>query len=158
MKKLVRILKISATAGILAALLGGCATPDQRRTAGEYLDDQTINARVKTALVGDDDIRSRSVSTTTYDGVVQLSGFVDNADEQQRAAQLARDVDGVREVINNIEIKPDQVQYGNPGDRNRNQETEPEAPEFDEPGVNDTLPRVTPRNRSIPPVQEPRYR
>ena len=42
----------------------------------------------------------------TYGGVVQLSGFVGTDDQKTKAAELARNVDGVREVINNISLKP----------------------------------------------------
>lgn len=115
-----KLIQSSAVLGILVFFLAGCASPEQRRTAGEYLDDQTINARVKTSLFGDEIVRGRSVSTTTYEGVVQLSGFVDSQTERDRAEELAWQVDGVREVINNIEIKPEpSIEFGEPVERER---------------------------------------
>lgn len=105
-----------ALAGTLAAAFfcGGCAGPEHRRTTGEYFDDQAINARVKSALLQDDDVAGTEVSTTTFDGVVQLSGFVDEAEQRERAEEVATEVPGVEAVINNITINPRDPQYGTP--------------------------------------------
>lgn len=132
-------------AGCTAALLlaVGCAGPEHRRTTGEYFNDQSINARVKTALLQDDEVSGLDVSTTTFDGVVQLSGFVDSADQRMRAEEIARDVAGVEDVVNNITINPRESVYGAPDER----------PESADPAEMDE-PSPLPEEKAIP--SEPR--
>ncbi len=45
------------------------------------------------------------VIVTTFKGTVQLSGFVDNSDEKSRASTVAKNVEGVKDVENNISVK-----------------------------------------------------
>lgn len=99
-----------------AFIFAGCTSTENRRTTGEYFDDQAVNARVKTALLQDDDVAGMDVSTTTYDGVVQLSGFADDAEQRERAEELAKEVPGVETVVNNITVNPRAPQYGSPGE------------------------------------------
>ena len=61
--------------------------------------------KVKSALMADDATRGSAINVSTSKGVVQLSGFVDNAAEQARAAELARKVDGVRSVVDDTTLK-----------------------------------------------------
>ena len=88
------------------ALMGvGCmSTAD--RTAGRQLDDRIVNSRVKDALGDSPTYKFEEVRVMTYGGVVQLSGFVNTGEQKSKAAELARTVDGVHEVINNISLKP----------------------------------------------------
>ena len=74
-------------------------------TAGNQLDDSVITVKVKSALMADDATRGSAINVSTSKGVVQLSGFVDNAAEQARAAELARKVDGVRSVVDDTTLK-----------------------------------------------------
>lgn len=102
-------LKKTVLAGGLAAcvvLMGtGCmGTGD--RTAGRELDDRIVNSRVKDALQESPTYKFEEVRVMTYGGVVQLSGFVSTDQQKSKAAELARQVDGVHEVINNISLKP----------------------------------------------------
>ena len=46
------------------------------------------------------------VHVNTYKGIVQLSGFVDTEDQKQKAGEIARHVGWVRDIVNNITIKP----------------------------------------------------
>ena len=64
-----------------------------------------VTAKVKTALLNDPDASGTSVNVETFKGVVQLSGFVRSDQERLRAAQLARSVDGVAEVRNDLQIR-----------------------------------------------------
>lgn len=77
-----------------------------RQKAGEYVDDSTITAKVKSALLAKKGVSSAEVSVETYLGVVQLSGFVDTADQVSLAGRTARGVKGVKEVKNNLNVKP----------------------------------------------------
>lgn len=88
-----------------AALIAGCAATDDRRSAGQFADDATITARVKTALLNKEGLReARDVNVTTYQGTVLLSGFVPSREMADRAAQVAREVGGVRDVKNDLQV------------------------------------------------------
>ena len=76
------------------------------RSAGRQIDDRIVNSRVKDALDDAPVYKFPEVRVMTYAGVVQLSGFVATDDQKAKAAELARKVEGVHEVINNISLKP----------------------------------------------------
>lgn len=101
--KLIALLALGA-AGVLA-LPTGCSGTATRQSTGEYVDDAAVTAKVKTALVRDEVVKAMQVDVTTFKGNVQLSGFVDNAEQKARAAQLAAAVEGVTNVTNNITVK-----------------------------------------------------
>ncbi len=75
------------------------------RAAGEIVDDGVITARVKAALAAEPATKARDITVITRDGIVQLSGFVDSDDEKSSAVAVARGVAGVKDVLNNLEIK-----------------------------------------------------
>jgi hyperosmotically inducible periplasmic protein len=112
MKNSLRNLSLLVIGVMTLGLFAGCGSPEHRRTAGEYLDDQSVNARVKANLLQDDEVAGFDVSTTTYDGVVQLSGFVATAEQRDRAGEIASQVDGVQEVINNVTVNPRAAEFG----------------------------------------------
>jgi hyperosmotically inducible periplasmic protein len=92
----------------IPALLAGAVlampTAQADKTAGEVIDDNTVNASVKAALIGNKTTKAHDINVETYKGVVQLSGFVDTAAEKDEAAKVAAGVDGVKSVSNNISI------------------------------------------------------
>ena len=69
------------------------------------LHDSAITARVKAALLAERDIPSLSISVETYEGRVQLSGFVRAPDIASRAGRVTASVNGMRTVHNNISVK-----------------------------------------------------
>jgi hyperosmotically inducible periplasmic protein len=75
------------------------------RSVGTVVDDATITAKVKTALIGNTDTKATQINVSTHAGVVQLSGFVNDSNESHTAESLAGDVAGVRHVDNVLEIK-----------------------------------------------------
>jgi osmotically-inducible protein OsmY len=89
----------------VVTLLGACASTTTSESAGEFLDSSLITAKVKSRLVDDPATSFLSISVVTYKGVVQLSGFVDSDKEKQRASELARSVEGVKEVKNDLVVK-----------------------------------------------------
>lgn len=95
-----------------AAPLAGCSSTPTSRSAGGFVDDAALTAKVKTALARDKDVSALDVNVTTYRGVVQLSGFVRNEDQARRAGELARDVEGVRNVYNDLRVVPSQPSSG----------------------------------------------
>ena len=91
----------------LATVIGvaGCASDGKPgQTAGAYVDDSMITAKVKTAFVEDKDVSALNIGVTTTKGVVQLSG-TGSPDEARKASDIARRVEGVRSVQNNIRAK-----------------------------------------------------
>lgn len=90
---------------IAILVLAGCAATPTQESTGEYLDDTTITTKVKTALLNDPQVSGLAINVETFKGTVQLSGFANSEDESQRAAELARSVDGVQSVRNDIRLK-----------------------------------------------------
>ena len=78
---------------------------DGKSSAGNVLDDSVVTVKVKSALLADDQTRGTEFAVSSNKGVVQLSGFVDSADEQARATSVARNVEGVQSVVNDTSIK-----------------------------------------------------
>jgi hyperosmotically inducible protein len=107
MKKSVHILTILLSVGTPVAFLSlsGCAGTSTRESTGEYVDDSALTGKVKAAFAKDDDVKARDVQVETFKGTVQLSGFVNTAEEKSRAAQIAKGVPGVKSVKNNITVK-----------------------------------------------------
>jgi osmotically-inducible protein OsmY len=89
-------------ASLILAALAGCTVIEGRETAGEYIDDATISTRVRAEIVRDPDLKMRQINVETFRGEVQLTGFVDSAQQAARAAEVARSVPGVRSVRNDI--------------------------------------------------------
>jgi len=80
-------------------------TREKADEAGDYIGDATVTTRVKAALLDDDRVSGMDINVETQDGVVQLSGFVENAAEIAVAAAIAADVEGVKSVENDIEVR-----------------------------------------------------
>jgi hyperosmotically inducible protein len=74
-------------------------------STSEVYDDSAITAKVKSALAGDPRTKAHQVNVEVRDGVVQLSGFVDNSEAKSTAEELARAVDHVKSVDNEIDVK-----------------------------------------------------
>lgn len=74
-------------------------------TVGNQIDDSVITAEVKAALLGDADIKSLDITVTTHKGEVQLSGFVNNQTQIDRALEITHGVKGVTQVGNQMSIK-----------------------------------------------------
>jgi osmotically-inducible protein OsmY len=87
---------------VSAGLQSGCAVGQGRETSRAYMDDKVIASRIKTALYSDPTVKGTEVSVISLNGVVQLSGFVDNQTARDRAGQIATDTPGVTKVYNNL--------------------------------------------------------
>ena len=103
--KTMGMLKTWAIALTVLVSLGACAGDATHRSTGQYVDDKTISARVNTALLADKDVKSSQIEVTTYNGVVQLSGFVESPEQAQRAIVVAQKVDGVKSVKNDTRLR-----------------------------------------------------
>lgn len=106
MKKLISSLLAAASFASASLLfMSGCAGTPTRESTGEYVDDSAITTKVKAELVRDPVVKALQVDVTTFKGVVQLSGFVDNANQKAQAEADAKTVNGVKDVKNNIVVK-----------------------------------------------------
>jgi osmotically-inducible protein OsmY len=97
---------------LIVLSLGGCATEggdsdrtDVRQEPGAYMDDSMITTKVKTAIFNEPGLDSAEISVETYQGTVQLSGFVESQSDIERAVQVARQVEGVKSVKNDMRLK-----------------------------------------------------
>jgi hyperosmotically inducible protein len=75
------------------------------RDASGVVDDSAITAKVKAALAGDPRTKAHQVNVETREGKVQLSGFVDSSEAKSTAEELARAVDNVKGVDNELDVK-----------------------------------------------------
>ena len=107
MAKLPRIVTILVCFGLITANIGllGCSTTQSHESSGQYVDDSIITSKVKAAIVDDMTLKGFEINVKTYQGVVQLSGFVDSADKVRKAGEIARGVKGVSEVKNDLIVK-----------------------------------------------------
>jgi osmotically-inducible protein OsmY len=94
-------------AAIAAVLVSACVSSETQRSTGEFTDDAALTAKVKSAIATDVGARTAAaINIETYRGVVQLTGFVSDPEQAQRAAAAAKKVEGVREVKNDVRVKP----------------------------------------------------
>jgi hyperosmotically inducible protein len=75
------------------------------RSGEQVVDDGAITMKVKAALAGDPRTKAHQVNVETREGVVQLSGFVDSSEAKSTAEELARSVDSVKSVDNELSVK-----------------------------------------------------
>jgi len=87
-------------------MLYGCASSQTEQSTGQFVDDAAITAKVKAKLFEDPATSGFQINVTTFKGVVQLSGFVDDEESKERAEELAQSVPDVRDVENNVTVKP----------------------------------------------------
>lgn len=101
---MIRKMRTGAVAFALLASVA-CATSGTRRSTGAYIDDSVVTAKVKTALIENPTTKAYQIDVETNEGVVLLNGFVDTSESRSTATTVAKTVQGVREVRNNLEIK-----------------------------------------------------
>lgn len=98
-------LAIAMTAVVLLTETG-CAVTRGQESVGAYVDDTTITTRVKSRFVENTDVDASAISVETLKGTVMLSGFAKSMREKSTAEEIARSVNGVKEVKNEIAIRP----------------------------------------------------
>jgi hyperosmotically inducible periplasmic protein len=92
-----------AAVALLAVALSGCQAMTGR-TAGQNVDDARISTAVQATLTSDKASNFTRIDVDTTNGVVYLNGTVQSADQKARAEQLAGRVDGVKKVVNNLQL------------------------------------------------------
>ncbi len=82
-----------------------CQHAGASRSAGDIVDDTTINTQVKTKLLADEFMQGVAINVDTYQGIVTLRGNVDTQDQVRRATEVAQSVKGVKRVENKLTAK-----------------------------------------------------
>jgi len=95
----------SAFYGAFLLLALGCAATPERSSTGEYIDDSAITTKVKAAIFNEPSLKVFQINVETTKNVVHLSGGVVTRSEMNKAVEVARSVDGVRSVRNDLHFK-----------------------------------------------------
>jgi len=100
--------------GVVTALgFVGCASDNDatqnshKRSTGQYIDDKMLVQRVKAALGDSPVYKFPDVKVNTFNGTVQLTGFVESEEQKAKAEEIARNVRDVAGVQNQILLKGD---------------------------------------------------
>jgi hyperosmotically inducible periplasmic protein len=75
------------------------------RSAGQAIDDTTIQATLKSKLAGEDASKAWSINTDVYNGQVLMSGFIHGEKARAQAGEIAKSIKGVKQVYNKIELE-----------------------------------------------------
>ena len=123
-QNLTRALLVATALG--ATVMAGCASDTERetptaarqpaassqpaataqQTTGEAaVDDAVVTAKVKARLVDDEVTKAHQINVETFKGIVQLSGSVDSEEARSRATELAKNVGGVKDVKNALQVR-----------------------------------------------------
>jgi hyperosmotically inducible periplasmic protein len=88
----------------LFGMLSGCQAMTGE-TLGQNIDDTSLTTSVKTQLARNKFSTLTRIDVDTYNGVVTLNGIVSTPEERRRAEEIARGVNGVKKVVNNLQVK-----------------------------------------------------
>jgi osmotically-inducible protein OsmY len=99
------LLAATMTAGMLLTATG-CAVSRGQETVGAYVDDATITTQIKARFLDNKQVDGTSMRVETLNGTVMLSGFAKNVTEKNTAENIARGVNGVKVIRNDIVVRP----------------------------------------------------
>ena len=77
----------------------------QQKNAKVAIKDSVITTKAKAQILATEDLKSLQISVKTHNGVVLLSGFVDNEAAKSKAGEVVSNIQGVKSVKNNLEVK-----------------------------------------------------
>jgi hyperosmotically inducible protein len=100
-----RATQVAKNAKGVTAVRNNLTVRTDGHSGSDMADDSAITAKVKTALAGDPRTKAHQINVETREGEVQLSGFVDTSEAKSTAEDLARAVDNVKSVDNEIDVK-----------------------------------------------------
>ncbi len=103
---LIRTTLAAAVAAVALLTASGCAVVRGQETVGAYVDDTAITTSVKARMLEDKSVAGTSISVETLNGTVMLSGFAKSTVEKDTAEKIARGVNGVKAVKNEIVVRP----------------------------------------------------
>ena len=104
MKKLIQIIA-TATFAAVTLFSAGCAVVRQQETVGAFVDDTTITTQIKSRMAANPAVSALAISVETLKGEVQLSGFAKTSNERATAESIAREINGVKRVRNDIVVR-----------------------------------------------------
>ena len=93
-------------AAVVLTTAAGCAVTRGQESVGAFVDDTAITTAVKARFIDNKNVDASSISVETLNGTVTLSGFVKNGTDRTTADSIARTVNGVKAVMNEIAIRP----------------------------------------------------
>ena len=97
---------VAAVSALVLLGAAGCAVTRGQETVGAYVDDTTITTQIKSRFVENKEVDAASIRVETLNGTVMLSGFAKNVTEKATAESIARKVNGVKSVRNEIAVRP----------------------------------------------------
>ena len=105
------IMITGASAAVALAGLTGCTTTSEHRVEGErsegrMVDDHRITVAIQRELKAEPVYKFNDIDVKTFNGTVQLSGFVNTDEQKRKAIEIAQRVPGVAQVVNSIALKP----------------------------------------------------
>ena len=102
----IRTTLIAAMSAAVLLTATGCAVTRGQETVGAYIDDTGITTLVKSRFIENKQVDAAAISVETLNGTVMLSGFAKSNLERNTAENIARGVNGVRMVKNEIAVRP----------------------------------------------------
>lgn len=102
----IRTTLVAAVSATALLAMPGCSVTREQQTVGAYIDDTTITTQIKARFFEDKAVAGTAISVETLNGVVLLSGFAKSATEKTTAESIARKVNGVKSIRNEIVVQP----------------------------------------------------
>ena len=102
----IRTTLIAAMTAVVLLTTPGCAITRGQETTGAYIDDAALTTRIKARFIENKEVDAASIKVETLNGTVMLSGFAKNSAERSTAERIARGVNGVKSVKNEIAVRP----------------------------------------------------
>ncbi len=103
---IIRTTLAAIVAAVALLTVTGCAVTRGQETVGAYIDDAGITTLVKSRFVENKQVDAAAISVETLNGTVMLSGFAKSSLEKNTAESIARGVNGVKMVKNEIAVRP----------------------------------------------------
>lgn len=97
--------KIFALVTLLICVLNGCQTIKEKASGPDF-ENAKLTAIIKAQLAREDQATLQAVTVDVDNGVVKLKGNVSSAEKKAKAEEITKKVDGVKSVVNNLEVKP----------------------------------------------------
>lgn len=92
-------------AALMLTSVAGCVTSTKHETPGQYIDDTVITTNVKAAILNEPTLKVAEINVETFQGAVQLSGFVTSKNDIDTAVRVTRTVNGVKSIKNDMRLK-----------------------------------------------------
>ena len=102
-KKNQLVLIVSAL--VSSVMLMSCSAQHTNESTGQFVDSTVVTTKVKAKLLADKSVKSLPITVKTYKNTVQLSGFVNTNQQKNKAALIAKNVEGVQDVQNDLIVK-----------------------------------------------------